>query len=190
MVQIAILIGGKGRGSNMKTLVLSCSDAQISVVVSPKENDATEWARQKGIHVEIIPKQENYSELLLALMTNIDIICLAGYVYLLPQDVIQNFKGKILNIHPSLLPKYGGKGMYGMAVHQAVFDAKEPESGCTVHYVSEDYDDGDILIQKMCKIDADDTPESIAAKVLELEHIAYPEAVNRLIYELKQDFYL
>jgi phosphoribosylglycinamide formyltransferase-1 len=86
------------------------------------------------------------------------------------------------------LPKYGGKGMYGMNVHQAVFDAKETESGCTVHRVSEQYDEGTIVVQKRCSITTEDTPNTIAAKVLELEQLAYPEALKLLTEELKQEF--
>lgn len=171
----------------MKALALSHPGEQI-VVVSPKENEATKWAEQYGLNVTIIPKQECYDEILLSAIKDVNIVCLAGYMYLLPENIVYEFRGRILNIHPSLLPKFGGKGMYGMNVHQAVYDAKETETGCTVHLVNERYDDGDILVQKSCTISPDDTPESIASKVLELEHLAYPEALTQQIYRLKQEF--
>lgn len=194
MNKVAILVGGTGRGTNMKSLAQSCFDkrvdASVALVISPKENEAIEWARFFDIPVEILSKSEDYAEALLKIIVayQIDIICLAGYMYLLPKNIIEHLPGRILNIHPSLLPKYGGKGMYGMNVHQAIFDANEIESGCTVHKVNEQYDDGAIVIQKRCTITTEDTPETIAAKVLELEHLAYPEALKLLTEELKQEF--
>jgi phosphoribosylglycinamide formyltransferase-1 len=97
---------------------------------------------------------------------------------LLPSAVVSAYPGKILNIHPALLPKFGGKGMYGLRVHEAVLAAGEKESGCTVHFVNEDYDDGPPLYQAKCPVLPDDTPETLAERVLELERDAYPEALR------------
>ncbi|MFN3683119.1 MAG: formyltransferase family protein, partial [Fimbriimonadaceae bacterium] len=109
------------------------------------------------------------------------LVCLAGYMRLLPKEVLDSFPNRVLNIHPALLPKFGGKGMYGMRVHEAVLRAGEAESGCTVHLVNERYDEGPIVVQLRCPVLPDDTPETLAARVLELEHRAYPEAVRKVL---------
>jgi phosphoribosylglycinamide formyltransferase-1 len=100
---------------------------------------------------------------------------------LLPEEVLAAFPNRVLNIHPALLPKFGGKGMYGMHVHEAVVAARETESGCTVHFVNEHYDEGAILHQRRCPVLPDDTPETLAARVLEQEHLAYPEAIQLVL---------
>lgn len=107
-----------------------------------------------------------------------DLVCLAGFLSLLviPDD----FAGKVLNIHPSLLPKFGGKGMHGQHVHQAVIDAKETQSGCTVHLCDNTYDTGPIVLQKTCPVEPDDTADTLAQRVFELECLAYPEAITKV----------
>ena len=102
---------------------------------------------------------------------------------LVPGDVIESFRGRIINIHPALLPLYGGKGMYGDRVHKAVIEAGEKESGITIHYVNDVYDSGDIIFQATCKVDSGDTPDSLAAKVHALEYRYFPEVIERLILE-------
>jgi len=111
-----------------------------------------------------------------------DLICLAGFLSLLviPDD----YAGKVLNIHPSLLPKFGGQGMHGHHVHQAVLDAKETESGCTVHLADNTYDTGPTLLQKTCPVEPNDTPDTLASRVFELECDAYPEAIEQVWYGL------
>lgn len=111
----------------------------------------------------------------------INFILLAGFLWKLPAALIRAFPGKIINIHPALLPKYGGKGMYGMFVHAAVLDAGETESGITIHYVDELYDHGETIFQARCAIDATDGPASLAAKVHQLEHYHYPRVVEKLL---------
>ena len=108
----------------------------------------------------------------------VDVILLAGYLKLVPPAVVTRYAGRILNIHPALLPAYGGKGMYGMNVHRAVIEAGETESGATVHLVDEVYDRGRILAQRRVPVHAGDSPEDLAARVLEVEHRLYPEAVD------------
>ena len=115
-------------------------------------------------------------------LSSCSIVCLAGFLRLLPTEVLNGFPGRILNIHPSLLPKFGGKGMYGIRVHEAVLAAGENESGCTVHLVSEHYDEGAILLQRRCAVLPDDTPETLAARVLKEEHIAYIQAIKDMIH--------
>lgn len=110
-----------------------------------------------------------------------DLIVLAGFLLKFPEQIITNFPNKVINIHPALLPKYGGKGMYGMNVHQAVLDNKEKETGITIHYVNEHYDEGEFIFQKAVNIEDCKTPEEIAQKVHELEHQYFPEVIGKLI---------
>lgn len=112
---------------------------------------------------------------------NIDFIVLAGFLWKIPEPLVQAYPGKIINIHPALLPKYGGKGMYGMRVHQAVKEAGEMESGITIHYVNEHYDEGAIILQEKIAIVSDDTPEEIAKKVQQLEHRFLPITIHKLL---------
>ncbi len=109
-----------------------------------------------------------------------DLIVLAGFLWLVPSKIVVSYPDRIINIHPALLPKYGGKGMYGDRVHQAVLDHKEPESGITVHNVSEKYDDGDIIAQYKCDVDSSDTVETLASKIHRLEQDWFPQVVNDL----------
>ncbi len=145
-------------------------------------------ARRYQIPVEIFdrPTFTKTNEIVTLLQENgIDLIVLAGFLWLVPRNLIEAFPDKIINIHPALLPAYGGKGMYGMYVHQAVVVAKEKESGITIHYVNEQYDEGNHIFQISCAVDAADTPEQVAAKVQVLEHQYYPEIVENLILKMK-----
>jgi phosphoribosylglycinamide formyltransferase-1 len=110
----------------------------------------------------------------------IDVVLLAGYLKLVPPDVVVRYPRRILNIHPALLPAFGGKGMYGMNVHRAVIEAGASESGATVHFVDEEYDRGSVFAQRRVALGSGDTPEDLAARVLEVEHQLYPEAVDHL----------
>jgi len=112
---------------------------------------------------------------------HIDFLILAGFLWLIPQDILTAFPGKIINIHPALLPKYGGKGMYGMKVHEAVIAAGEPESGITIHFVDENYDEGRIIFQAKCIVSQEETPESLAAKVHALEYRYFPEVIEHVV---------
>lgn len=185
--KIAILVGTKGRGSNMRAIAEACASghvaARVEVVVSPKEGTAAvEAAAEQGLRIEVIPyDDESYPEKLLKALGDCDLICLAGYMRLLPKEILEAFPNRILNIHPALLPKFGGKGMYGRHVHEAVLAAREPESGVTVHLVSEEYDEGEIVLQLRCQVLPGDTAESLASRVLELEHMAYPMAISALL---------
>lgn len=160
--------------------------ARASLVVSPRDGTpAVERARALGASVLVLSsKEEEYGPRLLAALqrAEVTLICLAGYMTLLPAEVVAAYPRRILNIHPALLPKYGGKGMYGHHVHEAVLAAGERESGCTVHFVNERYDEGDIVLQKRCRVEPGDTVETLSARVLDLEHTAYPEAI-RLVLE-------
>ncbi len=156
--------------------------AQVSVVISPKdETPAVQWARDRGVQVAIVEPDADEAERLLAAIKGSDLLCLAGFLRLLPREVLTRYYKPILNIHPALLPKYGGKGMYGMHVHEAVLAAGEQESGVTVHLVTENYDDGEIVSQVRCPVCPGETAETLAARVLELEHTAYPQAIRKVL---------
>lgn len=114
----------------------------------------------------------------------IDFIVLAGFLWLIPEYLILSFPDRIINIHPALLPKYGGKGMYGMRVHEAVINNNEKESGITIHYVNENYDEGNIIYQAKCIVDSNDTPESLAEKIHELEHKHFPQVVEKMLLKI------
>lgn len=188
MTRLAIFVGTKGRGTNMAAIIAGCKSgdvpAEAVVVVSPVDNNpAALRAQALGVEVRAVPKGDDYAERLTAVLDEfrVDLICLAGYMFLLPESVVHAYEDRILNIHPALLPKFGGKGMYGMHVHEAVIAAGEAESGCTVHYVNERYDEGAIIHQKRCPVYPNDTPDTLADRVLDLEQIAYPEGLKMVI---------
>ena len=110
-----------------------------------------------------------------------DLIVLAGFLWLIPSSIIKKFPNKIVNIHPALLPKYGGKGMYGMHVHRAVIDNNETESGVTIHFVNEEYDAGDIIFQATCPVEKDDTPDLLAQRIHKLEHEHFPKVIEMVL---------
>lgn len=189
---VAVLVGTKGRGSNMANLIEAGRDgrmnAQVALVVSPQHSTpAVEKAHQLNTPVKVHGyKDPDYATDLLNTLEahQIDIVCLAGYMTLLPTVVLNRFPERVLNIHPALLPKFGGKGMYGMRVHTAVLEAAEETSGCTVHYVTEEYDEGAPIIQLEVDVHQDDTPETLAARVNEAEMKAYPQAVNTVLTKI------
>ena len=149
-----------------------------------KSAPVLEMARSNNIPTLVIDRDRFYNSqdiLKEFSIYNIDFIVLAGFLLLVPKYLIQKFHNRIVNIHPALLPKYGGKGMYGMNVHKAVKAANEEESGITIHYVNEKYDEGEILFQISCKILPKDSPEMIAKKVLQLEHQHYSKVIENIL---------
>lgn len=186
--QLGVLIGPKGRGSNLRAIDSACRagllDAQVRIVVSPNDDaPALVYAREQGVTMAIVPPNGRYGDRLVQALDGCDLVCLAGYLRLLPQEVLDRFPKRVLNVHPSLLPKFGGAGMYGRRVHEAVLASGDEESGCTVHLVDSRYDEGRILVQNRCSVLDIDTVESLAEKVLELEHEAYIEAIARVLDE-------
>lgn len=154
--------------------------AEPALVLAPnRESPALVRAQELGVPTFAFQGEE---EMLLAL-AGMDWLCLAGYMSLVPPSVISLLKGRVLNIHPALLPKFGGRGMYGNRVHEAVIAAKESDSGCTVHWVSPQYDEGSIIMQLLCPVHIDDTASDLAHRVLQLEHKAYPVALAKVIRE-------
>ena len=185
--RIGILIGPKGRGSNMLALAarIKLDDSMVvQKVITPRADAPGALAAlAEGLRVETVPYVDAvpYEVRLAEELADCDWVCLAGYMKLLPTAVLESHRGRILNIHPALLPKFGGKGMYGMHVHEAVIQAQEAESGCTVHFVTEEYDEGEIILQARCRVEIDDSPEELAARVLRLEHDSYYRALKKVV---------
>ena len=183
VLRIAVFVSG--RGSNLKAILDSPflkSKIQVIAVLSDKENcPAFEIAREHSINTYNVGKKENFiknDELINFLKKlNPDLVVLAGYLKLIPSDVVNFYKNKIINIHPALLPAFGGDGMYGMNVHRAVFNSSAKVSGATVHFVNEIYDSGKIIAQKCVDISGAKSPEEIAEEVLKIEHKILPEVI-------------
>jgi phosphoribosylglycinamide formyltransferase-1 len=183
-----IAIFASGSGTNAQRFIehfLPITDTKISILLTNKRNAGViERVRKFGVPIRIFDREEfYYSENIAGFLQNegVDWIVLAGFLWLIPSNLLRIFPKRIVNIHPSLLPKYGGKGMYGMNVHRAVIDAKENESGITIHYVNEEYDRGDIIFQAVCPVDKTDTPETLAARIHELEYKHFPVVMENLI---------
>ena len=184
MKQIAIF--ASGTGSNTKNIIeylnkKSNATIKVGLVVSNKPDAGVlNIAASNKISSIVIDKEKffrgnGYVDELKA--ANIDFIVLAGFLWKIPSVLIKAFHGKMINIHPALLPRYGGKGMYGRFVHEAILANKEKESGITIHYVDEVYDNGQIILQATCLVDEDDSPETLEKKVQVLEHRHFPPAV-------------
>ncbi len=180
--RLAIFISGGGR------TLLNIHDhiqrgtlhAEIALVVASSESPGATRAQERGLHVEIHPGHLSPVALDAILSrTNPDWIVLAGYLKKLP--ILPRYRGMVVNIHPALLPKFGGHGLHGLRVHKAVLDARESITGCTVHLADDDYDTGPIILQKTCPVLPGDTPEMLAARVFECEREAYPQALTKLL---------
>lgn len=183
-----IALFASGNGSNVQRIAEYFAGSQtvnILLIVCNKSNAyVLERAKNLGINALLIDKKMFYeTDFVVKTLQNlhVDLIVLAGFLWLIPENLIEAFPEKIVNIHPALLPKYGGKGMYGMHVHEAVIANKELYSGITIHYVNSNYDEGDIILQKKCKLSTDDTPEIVAQKVHELEYFHYPLTIEKLL---------
>lgn len=183
-----IAIFASGTGTNAEALIKFFEfhrDAQITLLVSNKPDaGALKIARDHGVETMVVDRTDFFSEksIVDALkVRGINLIVLAGFLWLIPQPLIKAFPKKIVNIHPALLPKFGGKGMYGKHVHSAVLAAGEKESGITIHYVNENFDEGDHISQFTCAVDAGDTVETLAAKVQRLEHEHFAGVIERLL---------
>jgi phosphoribosylglycinamide formyltransferase 1 len=187
-----LAIFASGTGSNAKKIVEYFNKntyINVSLIVSNKKDaPVLEMGQANGIETLVIERQKFYEteDLLQTLQARqIDFIVLAGFLWLMPFYLIKAFERKIVNIHPALLPKYGGKGMYGMRVHEAVKAAGERETGITIHFVDEEYDNGDIIFQEKCYLEPKDTSEEIAHKVQLLEHQYFAPVIEKLLLENK-----
>lgn len=182
-----ILIFASGSGSNAENLIKYFNARGTGIVVAVFTNNpnakvieraqnlkvlAIIFSKEELIEGEIVQKINSFEP---------DWIILAGFLLKLPENFVAAFPNKIINIHPALLPKYGGKGMYGMNVHKAIVENKEKETGITIHFVNENYDEGNIIFQKKVTVLVTDTPEVVAEKIHELEQRYFPEVVEKLI---------
>lgn len=182
-----IALFASGSGSNAENIIdffKNSSQFSFPVIISNKA-DAYVHRRAEKLNVPsytFSKKDFDTATPILELLEkyNIDAIVLAGFLLKVSPEIIKKFPNKIINIHPALLPKYGGKGMYGHHVHEAVKNAGEKESGITIHYVNENYDEGSIIFQTKCDIDKNDTPDDIAAKVHELEYEFFPKVIEEI----------
>jgi phosphoribosylglycinamide formyltransferase-1 len=193
---LTIAVFASGRGTNFEALhraILSENfPAQIVVVISNNsQSGVLALARSYKIPAVHISRpqfhsDEEYNRKIIDVLRdhNVNFVVLAGYMKRIDPAIIQRFKHRIINIHPALLPKYGGEGMYGMHVHEAVLKAREKFSGATVHIVDEVYDHGRIVLQDIVEIEQNETPESLAAKVLKVEHRILPEVVKMFAEEI------
>jgi len=180
-----LAIFASGSGTNAEAIMKYFehhSQIEVGILLSNNQNAfALERAKKFNVPTRVFDKQQfRESDEVVRWLNEFEIthIVLAGFLWLLPENLVQSFSDKIINIHPSLLPKFGGKGMYGMKVHEAVKEAGENESGITIHLVNAQYDDGKILHQSSCLISSEDSAKEIAAKVYELEYANYPRTIE------------
>lgn len=188
--RLSLFISGKGTNAiNLIHYFKNSTDVEVAAVLSTKENE----------HVQSLCELEriNYELITQKTIEALDLInfcdkhktswvILAGFLKKIPVELVQKYPNRIINLHPSLLPKFGGKGMYGMHVHTAVVEAKEQKSGITIHYVNEEFDKGEIIAQFEIKIDTEETPESLAEKIHDLEMTHFPEVVERVVNSLNR----
>lgn len=184
----SLIIFASGRGSNAAAIIdyfKKTKQAKVSLIVTNKADAGVlDIAKEEHIPFLIVNKQTFKEEMLVEQMQsyNPSLIVLAGFLWKIPGTLISAFPDKIINIHPALLPAYGGKGMYGQFVHEAVINAKEKESGITIHYVNEVYDSGNIILQARCQVHGqNDTPQSLAEKIHTLEHFYFPRSIEFLL---------
>ena len=191
MINVALFASGDGTNAeNLITYFSASKEVKIKLVVTNNpEAGVIKRAEAHKKNIQLISKQAltNYTDQIIDFLQTekVDLIVLAGFLLKIPEKLIQSFPARIINLHPALLPKHGGKGMYGIHVHQAVINSKEKESGITVHYVNEEYDKGTTILQALCKVDENDTAEALAEKIHELEYFYFPKAVEKVIEELK-----
>jgi phosphoribosylglycinamide formyltransferase-1 len=186
-----IAIFASGSGTNAENIIKYFSNkksAKVALVLSNKrEAMVLKRAEERKVSSIFFERDDFYANgkvLSDLVLYKIDFIVLAGFLWLVPEEIVQKYAGRLINIHPALLPKYGGKGMYGDKVHSAVISNGDTESGITIHHVNRVYDDGDIIFQARCKVDKDDTPYSLASKVHALEYLHFPRVIEELVSKL------
>ncbi|PRX51528.1 phosphoribosylglycinamide formyltransferase [Salegentibacter salegens] len=188
-----IVVFASGSGTNAENIIKyfqKLPDASVVAVFSNKRS-AKVLQRAHDLNVKALHFDRdalyNSNEVLHILEDiNPDLIVLAGFMLIFPQDILNRFPNKIVNIHPALLPKYGGKGMYGMNVHKTIIQNKEKESGISIHFVNENYDEGEVIFQAKTEILGEDTPETLAEKIHKLEYKHFPEIIQQLLQKKPQ----
>jgi phosphoribosylglycinamide formyltransferase-1 len=182
-----IVLFASGNGTNAEEIIKYFKKSSLGTVAAVLTNNSNakvvDKAKKHKVTTLIFNRTELNEEFVLNELNNIkpDLIVLAGFLLKFPEHIIEAYPNKIINIHPALLPSYGGKGMYGMNVHNAIFENKEAETGITIHYVTPNYDEGAIIFQKSVTISGCKTPEEIAEKVHRLEHKYFPEVISDLL---------
>lgn len=182
-----IVIFASGSGTNAENIIKYFKNTNTGTVVSVFTNNpkayVIERAKNLQVPTEIFTKEDFLDSKVLQNLNSIqpDLIVLAGFLLKFPENIVAQYPGKIINVHPALLPKYGGKGMYGMNVHKAVVENKEKETGITIHYINENYDEGNIIFQKKVTVLITDTPEVVAEKIHELEQKYFPTVIEDLL---------
>ena len=197
--RIRIALFASGRGSNFRSIdqaLLALDEPPAEIVLCVSNNPdpgAFEYARTRGIEtIRLSPRmflqESEYASVLMETLRErrVDLLVLSGYMRKLPEAVVHEYRGRILNIHPALLPDFGGQGMYGEHVHRAVIASGASQTGVTIHLVDEDYDTGAIVAQQKVQVNADDTPETLAARVLAVEHQLYPRVVIETAEKLRR----
>jgi len=188
-----IVVFASGSGSNAENIIKHFKETNLAKVVSVFTNNPNakviERAKNHQIPVEIFSKTELFERNLLQKIQEIDpdLIVLAGFLLKFPENIIELYPNKIINIHPALLPNYGGKGMYGMHIHRAIVNNKEKETGISIHYVNEHYDEGGIIFQKNVALTEEDTPETVAEKIHELEQKYFPEIIEAVLEDSEKE---
>ncbi len=184
-----IVVFASGSGTNAENIIKYFASSESVTVVAVFTNNANaqviERAKNNGIPTEIFSKAElNEGKVLQKINAiNPDLIVLAGFLLKFPDNIINEYPNKIINIHPALLPQYGGIGMYGMNVHKAIVAKREKETGITIHYVNEHYDEGGVVFQKKIKLSGSESPQDVADKIHELEQQYFPEVIESLIIQ-------
>jgi len=191
MAGITVLVSGEG--TTLQNLIEASGhgrlDEEILAVIADRDARALDRARSAGIPGILISRREHREELsnriLQAIPKETNLLVLAGFLSILTGPILEKYRHRIINIHPALLPKFGGAGMYGLRVHRAVIEAGEAESGCTVHYVDEGTDTGPIILQKRMSLRRGVSPEALRSQVAQLESLAIVEGVNRALEQLE-----
>ena len=187
MVMKKIVIFASGSGTNAENIIKYFENKAIATVIAVFTNNPNakviERAKNFQVPTEIFSKEELTQGKVLQKIIDFapDLIVLAGFLLKLPKNIIESYPNSIINIHPALLPKYGGKGMYAMNVHKAVVENQEKETGITIHFVNENYDEGNIIFQKSFELKGEETPDDVAEKIHELEQENFPTVIEKLL---------
>lgn len=188
-----LVIFASGSGSNFQAIIDGIENGEINAQISGLISDRIASGasiRAKNHQIPFLEVTKKNPDQFLNIVSEQlaqwepDLIVLAGFLRKVPDEIVNRYSGKIINIHPSLLPKYGGKGFYGLRVHEAVLESGDLITGCTVHFVNEEYDRGDIIMQQRVDVLENDTPEELAARVLKAEHQLLPAVINKLLKQL------
>jgi len=183
----ALILFASGRGSNVQAIIDYFETGKFAhvalIVCNNPDAGVLEIAARHNIPVQLIDRTSFREQAFIDILKQHQpsLLVLAGFLWKVPETVVGAFPDRIINIHPALLPKYGGKGMYGSKVHDAVIAASEKESGITIHYVNEHYDEGDIILQARCRIYPEHTPEDLATSIHRLEHFYFPRTIEFLL---------